>query len=158
MNINNVIQHKRISRMGRAIRQGTAKNIVDLDKSAKIDFSFQLNHINDLVNEFKGVMPPNRTSHYVMAFIQQGAGKKTIGNYTFEIKSDMALFIPRYTIHSTDNWSLDTKGYMLTFSDQLFESYSFPKSFLQLQNFFLYPQCHIPFSHLLFQKKYNQYL
>lgn len=129
--------HENIIRdYGQALKKGSSKTLVDLDRAVNINFNFQLHSINDLVKEFNGIMPPNRISHYVMAFIQNGEGLKTIGNYSFEIQPDLGMIFPKNVIHSTNNWSLDTSGFMLTFNDSLFEKYQFPRSFLQLHKLF----------------------
>ena len=91
-----------------------------MNDSLKIDFNFQLHSINDLVTEFDGVMPPNRISHYIIAFIQKGSGRKTIGNYSFEIEPNLGMIFPKKVIHSTNKWSLNTAGYMLSFDERLF--------------------------------------
>jgi len=118
------------------LRKASIETITDLDKSLKIDFNFQLHNISDLVNEFGGFMPPNRISHYVIAFISAGKGMKTIGNHSFEISENMGLVFPKNIIHSTNKWSLNTTGYMLSFNESLFEEYQFPASFLNLSKLF----------------------
>ncbi len=130
------MKEKIISDYGRVLRKGSIKSIVDLSQSLKIDFNFQIHNINDLVTEFNGVMPPNRISHYILAYIKTGSGKKTIGNYSFEIQPGSGLIFPKNVIHSTNRWSLDTSGFMLSFDDSVFEDYQFPKSFLQLNKLF----------------------
>ncbi len=125
-----------ISQYGRVLRKGSIKTIIDLNESLKIDFNFQMHNINDLVTEFDGIMPPNRISHYVLAFINKGSGKKIIGSHSFNIQPNMGLIIPKNMIHSTNSWSLDTSGYMLTFNDFIFSEYQFPISFLQLHRLF----------------------
>ena len=74
------MQENIITQYGKVLRKGSIKTIVDLNESLKIDFNFQLHSINDLVTEFEGIMSPNRISHYVMAFIRNGSGKKRLGD------------------------------------------------------------------------------
>lgn len=125
-----------ISEYGRALKKGSDKTIVDFSESLSIDFNFQVHEINDLVREFNGVMPPNRISHFVIAFIKKGLGKKTIGNYTFEIQPDLGLIFPKNVIHSTKKWSLETSGYMLSFDDSIFEEQKISTSFLHIHKLF----------------------
>ena len=108
------MQENIITQYGKVLRKGSIKTIVDLNESLKIDFNFQLHSINDLVTEFEGIMSPNRISHYVMAFIRNGSGKKTIGGHSFDIQPNSGLIFPKNVIHSTNKWGLDTSGYMLT--------------------------------------------
>ncbi len=118
------------------MRDGAVDHIVDLDSSVKIDFNFQIQHIRDMVTEFNGVMPPNRMTHYIIALITKGRGTKIIGSHQFDIEPGMALIFPKRVIHSTNRWSLDTAGYMLTFSEALFGEMQFPVSYLQLPQLF----------------------
>ncbi|WP_291860681.1 helix-turn-helix transcriptional regulator [Marinilabilia sp.] len=130
------MESKIITDYGRVLRKGSIKTIVDLDESLKIDFSFQLHSIHDLVNEFEGIMPPNRISHNILAFIKNGSGEKIIGNHRFRIHPNLGLIFPKNIIHSTNKWSLDTSGYMLSFNESLFEEHHFPVTFLQLPTLF----------------------
>jgi len=131
-----MVNKKIIADYGRVLRKGSKKSIVDLDQALKIDFNFQIHNINDLVNEFGGIMPPNRISHYVLAFIKQGNGQKIIGHHNFNIHPNLGIIFPKNIIHSTNKWSLTTAGYMLSFNESLFEEHHFPVSFLQLPALF----------------------
>lgn len=133
----NIDNKNLISNYGRVLRKKVSdKVIIELDEGLGTDFDFQLNRIDDLVKEFNGFMPPNRMSHYILAFITHGNGRKTIGQYSFNINSSMALLFPKKIIHSTNKWSLDTKGYMLTFNENFFTGSNFPLAFLSLPSLF----------------------
>lgn len=133
----NIDNKNLISNFGRVLRKKVSGNvIIELDEGLGSDFDFQLNRIDALVKEFNGFMPPNRMSHYILAFIKQGSGKKIIGQHSFNINSSMALIFPRKIIHSTNRWSLDTKGYMLTFNENFFTGSNFPLSFVSLPSLF----------------------
>ncbi len=125
-----------IPKYGFLLRENSVKTVVDLDDATEMAFDFQIQKLNDMVTEFNGTMPPNRISHYILAYIKSGSEKKTIGNYSFEIEPQMALIFPKRVIHSTENWSLDTSGFMLTFNETLFENTPFPISYLQLPRLF----------------------
>ena len=125
-----------IPQYGKVLRSSSENTVVDLGSHINLDFDFQIHSIKDTVSEFNGYMPPNRISHYIIAFILRGSGKKTIGSYTFDIETNMAMTFPKGIIHSTNRWSPDTDGYMLTFSERIFEEYQFPASFLQLPSLF----------------------
>ena len=130
------IDKKLISDYGRVLKKGSSRTIVDFNDYLQINFNFQLHNINDLVREFNGVMPPNRISHYILAFVKKGRGKKIIGNYSFNIHPNMGMVFPKRIIHSTDKWSEDTEGYMLTFNESLFEDTGFPVTYLKLPGLF----------------------
>lgn len=125
-----------IPKYGKALREGKPKTIVDLNETVQINFNFQIQHINDMVTEFGGIMPPNRMSHYIMALITHGSGQKTVGGHHFEIEPRMAILFPKKVIHSTNKWTTDTTGYMLSFDESLFEGLQFPISFLSLSQLF----------------------
>jgi AraC family transcriptional regulator, transcriptional activator of pobA len=140
----NIGNNSLVSDYGKLLRKkASGKIIVDFDENLKMDFDIQLHRIEKLVNEFEGFMPPNRMSHYILAFITVGKGQKTIGQYSFNIQNDMTLIFPRKVIHSTNTWSLDTKGFMLTFNDNFFTGSNFPFSFLSLNS--LFKLSHLPY-------------
>jgi hypothetical protein len=89
-----------------------------------------------MVTEFNGVMPPNRMAHYIMALVTHGSGAKIIGSHRFDIEPGMAMIFPKRVIHATNRWSLDTTGYMQSFSEALFEETQLPVAYLQLLQLF----------------------
>ena len=127
-----------IPQYGNALSNGSAHAIVDLSKSVRFDFNFQLQGIADMITEFNGEMPPNRIPHYIIAIITEGSGIKNIGSYSFEIEPGLAMVFPKNVIHSSQNWSLSTKGFMLTFDESLFSEFHFPLSFVDLPKLFKY--------------------
>ncbi len=129
-----------ISNIGKAFRNNLDKKIIDLDDKIDLPFNYQIYRIEHLVKEFKEYMPPNRMSHYFMALVIEGNGEKSIGQYTFNVKPNTAMVIPFRGIHSSRNWSLQNKGYMLSFNDKLFIDSNFPKAFLNSNSLFKYSQ------------------
>jgi len=125
-----------IPKYGNLLRRVPKHVIANLDLAMTPSRNFQMQNINDMINEFKGEMPPNRMSHYILAYITSGTGTKVIGDFKFEIQEDMALIFPKSVVHSSENWSLATSGYMLSFSESLFESLQLPISFLEITNLF----------------------
>ena len=125
-----------IPQYGNALRKGSTNSIVDFSESVKIDFNFQLHRIGDMITEFNGEMAPNRIPHYIIAIITEGSGIKNIGSYSFEIEAGIAMIFPKNVIHSSQNWALNTKGFMLTFNEALFEEFQFPLSFVGLPQLF----------------------
>ncbi len=136
-----------IALYGKAFRNNLSKKVIDLDINIQIDFNFQIHRIEDLVKEFNGFIPPNRISHYVVALIKEGSGFKSIGHFNFMIHPNMAMIIPKHGIHSSKNWNLGNKGYMLSFNDDFFLKMNFPKSLLNLSSLFKFsrePHCILP--------------
>ena len=109
-----------IRKYGDLLRAGADDEIIDMDDSLGIEFDFQIHKIDDLVKEFGGQMHPSRISHNVMAVITAGSGIKKIGMHRFDIGECLLMIIPAWCIHSSTDWSLDTKGYMLTFGNGFF--------------------------------------
>lgn len=129
-----------ISNIGKAFRNNHDNKIIDLDDKIGLSFTYQIHRIEQLVEEFKEYMPPNRMSHYYMALLTSGKGEKSIGQYTFTVQPNMAMVIPYRGIHSSRNWSKQNKGYMLSFNDKLFIDSNFPKAFLNSTPLFNYFQ------------------
>lgn len=125
-----------ISLYGATLRNNASKKVVDIGRYIEIDFDFQIHRIEHLVKEFNGFMPPNRIAHYVIALIKDGSGFKSIGHHDFKVHPKMAMIIPRYDIHSSNKWSLENKGYMLSFNHDFFLKMNLPKSLLNLSSLF----------------------
>jgi AraC-like DNA-binding protein len=135
-----------ISNIGKAFRNNSDKKIVELDDKINLASDYQIHRIEHLVQEFNDYMPPNRMSHYFMAIVTDGTGEKSIGQYTFNVQPFTAMVVPVRGIHSSRNWSIQNKGYMLSFSDNLFIDLYFPKSFLNSLSLFKLSQ--IPYRYL----------
>ncbi len=78
-----------------SIQQICQDGIVDLDKRLKHKFAFRVHRIEQIISELGGNVPPNRQSHYYIAFIQNGSGEKTVGSFTFPIVKNTLLVIPK---------------------------------------------------------------
>lgn len=125
-----------ISNYGFALKHGSTSGIIELSRYIKLDFNFQIHRIKDLVNEFKGQMPPSKFPQHVIAIIRQGVGDKQIGAVKFKIDKNVVLIIPCDTVHSSNNWDLNTDGYMLSFNNNFFEQSNFKTPFLKLSSLF----------------------
>ena len=131
---------KIILNYGKTFRKKRSEKLIDLDDNINQPFDFQIHKIEHLVKEFKDYMPPNRMSHYFLGLVSEGSGEKSIGQFTFKVQPNTAMIIPLCGIHSSRNWTLKNKGYVLSFNDKLFLESNFPKVFLNLTSLFKYSQ------------------
>lgn len=110
--------------------------VVNIDKALKKPFNFQLQRFEDAVKVFGGGIPPNRFSHFYIAFVTNGQGIKSVGLTEFKIVPNTLFFIPSGSIHSSHSFTADTKGFILSFStDYLLLNYT-NKNFLNQLAFF----------------------
>lgn len=117
-------------------KKGEKKEVINIDKSLKTQFDFQLQRFEDAVKVFGGSIPPNRFSHFYFALLTDGQGVKSVGLTEFNVIANTLIFIPSGTIHSSHSFTPDTKGFILSFSlDYLLLNYS-NKNFLNELTFF----------------------
>lgn len=88
-----------------------------LEDALEHPFPLQIHRIEDTVRAFGGSIPPNRINHHVLAFLTRGQGRKIIGCHHFDVEDSMALIIPANQLHATPAWSLENRGYMLSFEE-----------------------------------------
>lgn len=119
-----------------AFKKYKRQGIVDLDTGLKHKFSFQVHRLEDYVSQLEGIIPPNRHSHYYIALIKRGSGQKSIGHFTFSIKKNTLFCIPKRVLHSSQYWSLDCAGYMLSFSLDFFLQKGFPSKLISNKKIF----------------------
>lgn len=125
-------------KISKALKSGKGSQIIDLNKSIDFKANIHFHKMEDLLNETNNQLPPLRLFHYVMAFFVSGSGIKTIGNYTFNIVSNLAIIVPRNVIHSTTGISEHISGFTLSFHEDLFNQINLPISFLELNKLFHY--------------------
>src|SRR5580704_17011372 len=105
----------------REVFQRFAKDgVIDIDKRLKHKFSYQIHRLENVVLKLDGVVPPNRQSMYYITFFRNGAARKTVGMFNFEVTDNTLLLIPRRVIHSTLYETLDCSGYVLNFNVDFF--------------------------------------
>lgn len=117
-------------------RSGANGKVVNIDKNIKKTFDFQIQRFEDAVNIFKGSTPPNRFSHYYVAYVSAGYGIKKTGLTEFELKPNTLLFVPSGVINSSHSVSAKTKGYILSFSREYILSKYHDSSFLSALSIF----------------------
>ena len=105
-----------------------AKNgIIDLDNKMKSSFTFQIHRLDAIVKGLNGIVPPSRQGQYFITLIKKGTGEKSVGHFTFPIGKNLLMVIPKSATQSSRYWSLDCKGYVLSFNLDFFLQNSFPK-------------------------------
>ena len=110
-----------------AFRKYAKNGIIDLDNKLKVKFSFQVHRLDTIVKGLNGIVPPARQSQYFITLIKKGSGEKSIGNHTFPITKNLLMVIPKSATQSSRYWSLDCKGYVLSFNLDFFLQNAFPK-------------------------------
>ena len=126
MNNGDVILHEYKEAFNKYAKDG----IIDLDKRLKAKFSFQIHRLENFVGEMQGIIPPNRQSQYFVSLIEKGTGQKSIGNFNFSIQEDLLMCVPKRVMQSSQYWSLDCSGYMLSFNIDFFLQKGFPKKLI----------------------------
>lgn len=110
-----------------AFEKYARNGIIDLDNKLKSSFSFQIHPLNVIVKGLDGIIPPSRQSQYFINLIKAGTGEKSVGHFTFPIRKNLLMVIPKSATQSSQYWSLDCKGYVLSFNLDFFLQKSFPK-------------------------------
>jgi AraC family transcriptional activator of pobA len=103
-----------------------ADGIIDLDVRLKHKFNFRISKVEELMDGLDGVLPPTRLSQYIVTFVQEGQGKKTIGEITFPVESNTLFVIPKSVAHSSTYQPGAIKGYFLSFNLDFFLQTVFP--------------------------------
>jgi len=110
-----------------AFEKYARNGIIDLDNKLKSSFSFQIHRLDAIVKGLNGIVPPSRQGQYFMTLIKKGTGEKSIGQFTFPIRKNLLMVIPKSVTQSSRYWSLDCKGYVLSFNLDFFLQNFFPK-------------------------------
>jgi len=126
MNDDNII----VKEYKEAFRKYSKDGIIDLDNRLRYKFSFQIHRLEYVINELGGIVPPNRQSQYFVTLIKKGSGQKSIGNFNFSIKKNTLLCIPKRVMHSSQYWSLECSGYVLSFNLDFFLQKAFPRQLI----------------------------
>jgi AraC family transcriptional regulator, transcriptional activator of pobA len=113
-----------------AFRKYTKDGIIDMDNRLRHKFAFHIHRLETIVNELKGVVPPNRQSQYFITLVKKGSGQKTIGHFDFPMKKNTLMIVPKRVMHSSSYWSLQCAGYVLSFSIDFFLQKAFPKQLI----------------------------
>ena len=110
-----------------AFEKYARNGIIDLDNKMRSSFTFQIHRLDAIVKGLNGIVPPSRQSQYFITLIKKGTGEKSVGHFTFPIGKNLLMVIPKSATQSSRYWSLDCKGYVLSFNLDFFLQKSFPK-------------------------------
>ena len=118
----------------RAFLKSEKEGVLDLDKVLFRKDSFNLIRLEDLYVETKGVIPPFRQSEFFVLFVKQGAGTRSVGQYSFPIKNNSLVIVTRRMIHAA-KYTSRPEGYLITFRPDFFLQQSFSYKLLQKRVF-----------------------
>src|SRR5258705_1803762 len=113
-----------------AFRKYSKDGVIDLDNRLKHKFVFSVHRLEHIVNEFDGVIPPNRQSRYIVCLVKKGAGQKSIGHFSFSIGKNTLFCVPKRAINASQYWSRECSGYHLSFNIDFFLQTAFPRKLI----------------------------
>lgn len=67
-----------------------------------------------------GKQPSDRRNFYTMVLITAGTARETIGHRSYTFEAGAIYFIPENTLHATEYWSPDIKGFHCIFDTDYF--------------------------------------
>ncbi len=114
--MNNIFPTDLLKEFDSYFKKTKDKAVVNIDKSLRKSFDFQIQRFEDAVKIFGGSIPPNRFSHFYIAIVTNGQGTKSVGLTEFKVIPNTLIFIPSGTIHYSHSFTADTKGFILSFS------------------------------------------
>jgi AraC family transcriptional activator of pobA len=104
-----------MTQLQHAFSKKVKDGIIDLDNILINRNSFSLVRIEDLIAKTKGFIPPFRQSDFLIVFVKQGTGKRSIGHYTFNIQDNSLAVVPKRVIHAS-TYTSPPYGYFITFN------------------------------------------
>ena len=110
-----------------AFRKYARSGIIDMDAHLKHPFSFQIHRLEDIIVAWEGRTPAYRQSQLLITLVTKGNGEETIGHYSFPIQTNSLFVVPQRVAHSSNYFSLDCTGFMLSFDEAFFFKHFFPK-------------------------------
>lgn len=103
--------------------------IIDLDRFLTNHQPFNVLRLEDLHAQTNGIVPPFRHSDFLMIFVRQGTGRRSIGHYSFDIEDNSLAVIPKHVIHAAA-YSSKPCGYLVAFNPDFFLQQAFPYKLL----------------------------
>ncbi len=113
-----------------AFKKYSKEGVVDLDEKLKHKFSFAIHRLEYLVSKLEGILPPNRNSRYFVFLIKSGSGQESIGPFNFSIEKNTLFCIPKRVINSSQHFSSDSTGYVISFNIDFFLQNAFPRKLI----------------------------
>jgi AraC family transcriptional regulator, transcriptional activator of pobA len=98
--------------------------VVNLDKFLLSRPPFNLLRLEDIYEKTNGIIPPFRQSDFAIVFVKKGAGKRSIGEFTFSIQDNSLIVIPKGMVYAA-SYSSKPYGYLITFNPDFFLKQAF---------------------------------
>lgn len=113
-----------IQELGHAFSKSVKDRVIDLDSFLLNRKSLSLLRLEDLYIKTKGIIPPFRQSEFLVLFVKEGAGKRSIGHYTFNIENNSLAIVPKHVIHAA-TYTGQPMGYLISFNPDFFLQQAF---------------------------------
>lgn len=113
-----------IQELKHAFSKRVKDGFIDLDRFLSNHQSFNILRLEDLHDQTRGIVPPFRQSDFLILFVKQGAGQRSIGHYSFTIQDNSLAVIPKHVIHAA-SYSGKPYGYLVSFNPDFFLSQAF---------------------------------
>lgn len=108
-----------IKEMQLAFSKNVNDRVVDLDEFGITQKSFSVLRLEDFHVKTNGIIPPFRQSNFFIRFVKRGAGRRSIGHYTFDIRNNTLSVVGKRVIQ-TAVYSGKPSGYLISFNPDLF--------------------------------------
>lgn len=136
-----------LSEFKKMLKRTGSEQILDFDTKFHHEFSIVSVRYEDLLQDSRRVIPPNRWSYYRIVLITEGKGDFITGIYKYTATPNTLIFIPPHLITTSYNWTEDSKGYVVLFNMDLFNQNNFVYKGLSSKKILttlLKPYVHIP--------------
>lgn len=110
----------RISEFKKVLRRYAGEGVVDLDKNYQFKFNVQIHRFEDVLRNSKRSAPPTRWSYQRIGLITEGEGEVKTGIFSFKAEKNTLAVVPSRVISSSENWTPNTRGYILLFNMDFF--------------------------------------
>lgn len=74
--------------------------VLNLDRFLLQYNSFNVLRLEDVFAKTDGEVPPFRQSNFLMLFVKNGKGNRSMGHHRFTIENNSLAIIPRHMIHT----------------------------------------------------------
>jgi AraC family transcriptional activator of pobA len=103
-----------LSALKRAFSKVVQNGVIDLDKYLVQHESFTILRLEDLYAVNGSHVPPFRRSAFIILFVTEGTGERSIGHYNFTITDNSLAVIPKHVIHAA-TYTSKPYGYLVVF-------------------------------------------
>lgn len=114
-----------LSEFKKMLKRNGFEQILDFDAKFNHEFSVVSVRYEDVLQDTKRVLPPNRWSYYRIILVTHGSGDFITGIYKYKATANTLIFIHPHVITTSYNWTDDAKGYIVLFNLDLFNQNNF---------------------------------